>query len=69
MSVKPDFAAMTSQQLRAYVLEHRDDEAALQSFLDRRRSENLTPRVYRAEDDVAEAVAEYLERKRQQEAS
>jgi hypothetical protein len=69
MSVKPDFAAMTSQQLRAYVLEHRDDEEALQAFLDRRRSENPNSRVYRAEDDVAEAIAEYLERKRQQEAS
>jgi hypothetical protein len=69
MSVKPDFAAMTSQQLRAYVLEHRDNEEALQAFLDRRRSENPNSRVYRAEDDVAEAIAEYLEHKRQQEAS
>jgi hypothetical protein len=69
MTVKPDFAAMTSQQLRAYVLEHRDDEEALQVFLDRRRSENPNSRVYRAEDDVAAAIAEYLERKRQQEAS
>jgi len=69
MSVKPDFAAMTAQQLRAYVLEHRADEEALQIFLDRRRSENPNSRVYRAEDNVAEAIAEYLERKRQQEAS
>jgi hypothetical protein len=64
MSVKPDFAAMTSQQLRAYVLEHRDDEDALQAFLNRRRSENPNSRVYRAEDDVAGAIAEYLERKK-----
>jgi hypothetical protein len=67
--MKPDFAAMTSQQLRAYVLEHRSDEEALQAFLDKRRSENPTSRVYRSEDDVAEAIAEYLEHKRQQEAS
>ncbi len=69
MSMKPDFAAMTSQQLRAYVLEHRSDEEALQAFLDKRRSESPTSRVYRSEDDVAEAIAEYLEHKRQQEAS
>jgi hypothetical protein len=32
-------------------------------------AENPSSRVYRAEDDVAEAIAEYLESKRQQEAS
>ncbi len=64
MSVKPDFATMTSQQLRAYVLEHRSDEAALHAYLDRRRSENPPSRFYGAEDDVAEAIAEYLESKR-----
>lgn len=68
MSVKPDFAMMTTPQLRAYVLEHRADEEALQAYLGRRRSENPNSRVYKAEDDVAKAIAEYLERKRQQEA-
>ncbi|MBW4618361.1 MAG: hypothetical protein KME17_03110 [Cyanosarcina radialis HA8281-LM2] len=69
MSVKPDFAIITTQQLRAYVLEHRDDEEALQTYLDRRHSENPNPRVYKAEDDASEAIAEYLKSKRQQEAS
>ena len=69
MSVKPDFAMVTTLQLRAYVLEHRDDEEALQAYLDRRHSENPTSRVYKAEDDVAEAIAEYLKNKKQQEAS
>jgi hypothetical protein len=59
---------MTTPQLRAYVLEHRADEEALQTYLDRRRSENPNSRVYKADDDVAEAIADYLERKRQQEA-
>ncbi|PZV05169.1 MAG: hypothetical protein DCF22_24855 [Leptolyngbya sp.] len=69
MSVKPDFAMMTTLQLRAYVLEHRDQEEALQAYLDRRRSENPNSRVYKAEDDVTEAIADYLKSKRQQEAS
>lgn len=69
MSVKPDFAMMTTSQLRAFVLEHRADDEALQAYLDRRRSENPNSRVYKAEDDVAEAISEHLKSKRQQEAS
>lgn len=63
MSMKPNFAMMTTQQLRAYVLEHRNDEEALQTYLDRRRSENPNSRVYKAEDDVSAAIAEYLKNK------
>jgi hypothetical protein len=66
MSVKPNFAIMTTQQLRAYVLEHRDEEDALQAYLDRRRSENPNSRVYGADDDISEAVTEYLKNKKQE---
>jgi hypothetical protein len=69
MSVKPDFATMTTSQLRAYVLEHRENQEALQAYLDRRHAENPNSRVYQAEDDVSEAITAYLERKSQQEAS
>ena len=69
MSVKPDFAAMTTLELRAYVLEHRDEEEALQAYLDKLHTENPSSRVYKPEDDVTEAIAEYLKNKRQQEAS
>ena len=31
-----DYEAMTDQQLKRYFLEHRNDEAALQAYLDRR---------------------------------
>ncbi|NMG18491.1 DUF6887 family protein [Brasilonema bromeliae] len=31
-----DYAAMSNQQLKQYMLEHRDDEAALKAYLDRR---------------------------------
>lgn len=60
---------MPTPQLRAYVLEHRDDEEALQVYLDRRHAENPNSRVYKAEDDVAEAITEYLKSKQQKEAS
>jgi hypothetical protein len=61
MSLKPDFATMTTLELRAYVLEHRDDEEALQAYLDKLHSENPSSRVYKFEDNVAEAIAEYLQ--------
>ncbi|MGV0024601.1 DUF6887 family protein [Phormidesmis priestleyi] len=65
MSMKPDFAAMTTLELRAYVLAHREDQDALQAYLDKRHSENPGSRVYQPEEDVSEAIAEYLENKRQ----
>lgn len=64
MSVKPDFTTMTKTQLRAYVLAHRDDEEALQAYVDKLHAESPNSRVYKAEDDVTEAIAEYLDRKR-----
>ncbi|QZZ22764.1 hypothetical protein J5X98_10620 [Leptothermofonsia sichuanensis E412] len=64
MSVKPDFATMTALELRAYVLAHRDDEEALQAYLDKLHIENPNSRVYKPDDDVAEAIAEYLKDKR-----
>ena len=69
MSLKPDFATLTTQQLREYVLAHREDNDALQVYLQRRRSENQPSRVYTAQDDVGEAIASYLQTKTDQEAS
>ena len=66
MSVKPDFAKMTTADLRAYVLAHRDDQEALHVYLDKLHAENPNPRVYQPEEDVAAAVEEYLQNKRQQ---
>lgn len=68
MSAKPNFAAMTAQELRSYVLAHRDDEEALQAYLDKLH-ESSNARFYKAEDDVADAIAEYLKTRRQPEAS
>ena len=69
MSVKPDFATMTALELRAYVLTHRDDDEALQAYLDKRHRENPNSRVYTPDENVAEAIAEYLKDQRQQAAS
>jgi hypothetical protein len=60
MSAKPDFATMNKSELRAYVLEHRHDQEALHAYLDRLHAENPSPRVYEPEENVAEAVAEYM---------
>jgi len=32
---KPDFSVMTEQELRAYVLNHRQDKAAFEAYLDK----------------------------------
>lgn len=63
MSLKPDFTTMTPSELRAYVLEHREDEEALQVYLDKCRTENPNSRTYSAEENVADAIAEYLDNK------
>jgi hypothetical protein len=41
-----------------------NDEEALQVYVDRLHAENPSSRVYKAEDDVTEAIAEYLDSKR-----
>jgi hypothetical protein len=60
MNTKPNFATMHKLELRAYVLEHREDEDALHAYLDRLNTENPAERIYQPEDDVGEAIAEYI---------
>ena len=36
---KPNFQAMTKQELRAYVLEHRDEQEAFSALVDKLREE------------------------------
>lgn len=38
MTTKPDFQQMPMEQLRAYVLAHRDDDEAFHAYIDRRRA-------------------------------
>jgi hypothetical protein len=60
MSTKPDFATMATIDLRAYVLQHRDDEEALHVLIDKLHGNSSSSRVYSPEDNIAEALAEYL---------
>jgi hypothetical protein len=63
MSVKPDFATMSATELRAYVLEHRDNEEALHIYLDKLHAENPDSQTYKPEENVAEAIEEYFKDK------
>ncbi len=38
MTAKPNFQQMSIEQLRAYVLAHRNDEKAFHAYIDRRRA-------------------------------
>ena len=64
MSIKPNFTTMTATELRAYVLAHRDEEEALHAYLDKLHAENRGSQVYKPEDNVADAIAEYLKNRK-----
>lgn len=67
---KPDFTTVTRPQLRQYILEHREDEEALQIFID--RFQNPNAKVYPAPKSLADLEnfpdihREHLEQQRQQ---
>jgi nitrogen regulatory protein PII-like uncharacterized protein len=44
-----DYKAMSNQELKQYLLEHREDKAALQAYLERRRERSF--RVITTVDD------------------
>ncbi|MBW4636012.1 MAG: hypothetical protein KME30_30255 [Iphinoe sp. HA4291-MV1] len=47
---KPDFLTITRAELRQYILEHREDEQALQIYID--RFQNPNNRVFPAPETV-----------------
>lgn len=65
MSAKPDFSGMTQSELRAYVLDHRNDEEALHAYIDKCRAENPPSKKYGPGDDVSAAIDEYLRKRKQ----
>jgi hypothetical protein len=71
MNTKPDFTQMSSSDLRAYVLEHRTDQEALQAYVDKRQVENPVRRKYSPNDNISGAIDDYLksldEKRRQNE--
>ena len=60
MSAKLDLMAMTKTDLRNYVLAHREDEEALQVYLDRVGSETSKSRVYSPDENVESSIAKYV---------
>jgi hypothetical protein len=44
--MKPNFQEMPIDELKAYVLQHREDDEAFYAFIDRREAENPHPTVY-----------------------
>jgi hypothetical protein len=68
MNAKPDFTTMSKFELRAYVLEHRDEEEALHAYLDRLHTENPSSRIYQPDENVAEAITEHMKHRTPKEA-
>jgi hypothetical protein len=65
MSTKQNLMMMSKDELRAYVLQNREDEEALQVYLDKARIENPGSHIYSQEENVSDAVARYLDRQSQ----
>lgn len=64
---QPNFEAMSRKQLRAYILEHRDDEQAFRVYMDRITAEPPTE-VYPAPQSIDDLkhFSQLLEKHRQQ---
>jgi hypothetical protein len=60
--MKPDFNVMTKSELRAYVLEHREDAEAFEALADRIYA-NPNPQWYQPED--TEKIVELIQTSKQ----
>jgi hypothetical protein len=60
VSMKPDFAKMTTIDLRTYLLQHHDDEA-LHILIDKLHADSSSVRVYNPENNIPEALAEHFQ--------
>ncbi len=61
ISTKQNLMTMTKTELRAYLVEHREDEEALHLYLDKAHTENPNSRIYSPDENVSDAVAEYIQ--------
>ncbi|MBD1943417.1 hypothetical protein H6F50_13825 [Coleofasciculus sp. FACHB-712] len=59
---KPDFSRMTRQELRAYVLAHREDDEAIEALIKRGNPNSPKYRLPKTEEDLRE-MEEILKRK------
>ncbi|MEH1933167.1 MAG: hypothetical protein V7L14_05460 [Nostoc sp.] len=67
---KPDFTSLTRTELRQYILDHRDDEEALQIYVDRFQSTNNkifpAPQTIDDLENFPELHQQHLEQRRNQ---
>ncbi|MBN3896793.1 MAG: hypothetical protein HWQ41_16450 [Nostoc sp. NOS(2021)] len=67
---KPDFTSLTRTELRQYILDHRDDEEALQIYVDRFQSANNKifppPQTIDDLENFPELHQQHLEQRRNQ---
>jgi hypothetical protein len=61
MSNNPNLMTMNKAELRAYVLTHREDEEALQVYLDLVGNETPKSRIYSPEENVEVAIEQYMQ--------
>jgi hypothetical protein len=54
---KPNFSNMTRQELRNYILEHRDDDDAIEALINKGNPDSPTYRFPQTEDDLREMEA------------
>lgn len=59
---KPDFSKMTRQELRAYILAHREDDEAIEMLIKRGNPNSPKYRFPQTDEDLKE-MAEILRRK------
>jgi N-acyl-D-aspartate/D-glutamate deacylase len=52
--MKPNFSQMTHQDLRAYVLDHRDDDDAIEALIKRRNPNSPKYRFPKTDEDLTE---------------
>ncbi len=62
MMIKPDFNKMTRQQLRSYVLVHREDDDAIEALIKRGNAESPKYPFPQTEEDIQQ-MAEILRKK------
>jgi len=60
--MKPNFSQITRQDLRAYVLAHRDDDDAIEALIDRRNPNSPTYKFPENDEDLRE-MEEILQKK------
>jgi hypothetical protein len=61
MSTNQNLTTMSKGELRDYVLQHREDEEALQAYLAKAQTENPSSQIYSPEENVSDALDRYLE--------